>query len=989
MNMRQIWDKRTAAIALLAWAGLASAQRAPVEISGGTINLPTSKQIVGVVPGQPQRLSSLPVTIAVSPDGRYVVTVNDGYGSFESGYMQSLAVLDTRTGQLVDSPDPRTLVESKQVLFSGLAFSPDGRTLYGSIVSATDPEGKKPGDTGSGIQVYGFDEGRLTRKQVLKIPLQPLAQGRKTMLVGGVEGTLGLPYPAAIASVPGGCTKAHPCQDQNPDLILVADNLSDDVLLMDARSGAILQRFDLSETDAVPSTYPATLAVTRDGRRAFVGLWNSSEVVELDLSQGAAVFEGAASAKGKAVRKLPLLKPEDPVAPGSHPSALQLSPDGRTLYVALANRDSVAAIDVADGRFALRGFFDARLPGQSFYGAEPEALAISPDGTRLFCANMGTNSVAVLDPGKLTRAVVAKGMAEPIGFLPTEWLPMGVAFTGGRLYIASGKGTGTGPNNFPQRTTPETSSRPRFKSPTTYIASLLHGSLASVDAASAEQNLKSLTEQTLVDNRMKAAEEKIAFQPQFADAGSAGVGPIKHVIYIIKENRTYDQIFGDLQQDGKPVGNGDPSLAMYGAPTTPNLHKLALQFGVLDNFYDSAEVSGDGHVWSNTAIGSSYLERTWQLGYRGREHGYDYEGVVSMGIPLDQRIPDVNEPGSGYIWGNLAAHGKTLYHFGEFIATTFCNDPRTGASPRQLDPQQGPMLEGKSCSTRSEVKPGEKLPEVWGGGINQWPWPIPLIATNTATKPELVGHFAPEAPDFDLMVPDQVRVNIFEKHLAQWIADKQAGHDTMPNFVMLRLANDHTAGTRPGSPTPKASVADNDLAVGRAVDDISHSPFWGDTAFFILEDDAQNGADHVDAHRSIGLVVSKYAPRGAGGAPFVDSRFYSTVSMVRTMEALLGLPPMNNNDALSSMISTLFTGAGDQPAFTADYSNRDNHLIYTANQPSAPGARQSSKMDFRHADRADTQKLNVILWQDAMGNKPIPAMLTRKRVKSAKKDDDD
>jgi hypothetical protein len=262
------------------------------------------------------------------------------------------------------------------------------------------------------------------------------------------------------------------------------------------------------------------------------------------------------------------------------------------------------------------------------------------------------------------------------------------------------------------------------------------------------------------------------------------------------------------------------------------------------------------------------------------------------------------------------------------------------------------------------------------------------VANNVATKPELVGHFAPEATDFNLRIPDQIRVEIFLKHLQGWASDRAAGKDTMPNFVMLRLADDHTAGTTPGGPTPKSSVADNDLAVGRAVEAIQHSPFWDDTAFFILEDDAQNGADHVDAHRSIALVVSKYAPHTADGAPFVDSRFYSTVSVIRTMETLLGLPPMNNNDAFSSMMSSLFTGAGDQPAYTADYSNRDNGLIYTANKRTAPGASASAKMDFRHADRAPAQKLNVILWQDAMGDKPVPAQLTQKR-KKMKKDDDD
>jgi hypothetical protein len=418
---------------------------------------------------------------------------------------------------------------------------------------------------------------------------------------------------------------------------------------------------------------------------------------------------------------------------------------------------------------------------------------------------------------------------------------------------------------------------------------------------------------------------------------------------------------------------------------TPNLHKLALQFGVLDNFYDSGEVSGDGHVWSNAAINSDYNERTWQINYRGGQHGYDYEGVVAQGIPLEQHIPDVAEPGTGYLWGNADSHGKTHYNFGEFIASTFCTD--RGVNIAQTDSQMGPVLEGKTCGQRNEIKPGEKLPEVWGGEVNKWPWAIPLLAMNRPTKPELVGHYAPESPDFELRVPDQIRVNVFMRHLDGWIADAKGGKDTMPNFITMRLGNDHTAGTAPGGPTPKASVADNDLAVGRVVEAISHSSFWDSTAICVLEDDAQNGADHVDAHRSIALVVSKYAPKTSDGAPFVDSRFYSTVSMVRTMETVLGLPPMNNNDAFSSMIGSLFTGAGDQPAFDADQSNRDNGLLYTANKPGAPGSRASAKMDFRHEDRADPTKLNVILWQDAMGSQPVPAMLLVKH--KTKKDADD
>jgi hypothetical protein len=272
--------------------------------------------------------------------------------------------------------------------------------------------------------------------------------------------------------------------------------------------------------------------------------------------------------------------------------------------------------------------------------------------------------------------------------------------------------------------------------------------------------------------------------------------------------------------------------------------------------------------------------------------------------------------------------------------------------------------------------------------VNKWGWPIPLLANNVATKPELVGHFAPESPDFNLSVPDQIRVNVFLKHFNEWVADRAAGKDTMPNYITMRLGNDHTAGTKPGGPTPKSSVADNDLALGRLVEAISHSEFWNDTAIFVLEDDAQNGADHVDAHRSLALVISKYAPHEPDGGAFVDSRFYSTVSVVRTMETLLGLPPMNNNDALAPLMAPMFAGPGDQKPYAADYANRDNGLIYTANARTAAGAKESMKMDFTHADRADAKKLNVILWRDAMGNVPVPAQVTQ-RQKKAKKDDDD
>ena len=897
-------------------------------------------------PGNPQRVNSLPMSLTVSPDRRWVVSLNAGYGTFESGYMQSLAVLDVHTGAVRDFPEPRTLPDTSQAFFAGVTFNSDGTKVYASLASSTDLEGDGHQKTGNGIAVYTFAHGVLTPEKFLSLPPVALAPGRHSSLLSSNGHTVP-PYPAAIAMVRGAS-----------ESILVAENLADSVALIDAQTGVITRSFDLSVGENVPATYPIAVAATQDGKRAFVALWNASEVVELDLI------------KGTVNRRLSLMKPTAvSAAPGSHPCALLLDEHAGLLYVALSNRDAVAAISV--GTFKVRGYFDTRLPGQSYFGAEPSALAENDGGTRVYAANLGSDAVAILDPRRLRQAH-GPGMVEPIGFVPTELMPIALASDGRNLYIASAKGTGTGANTMAQRPTEATKHLPMAKRKFTYGPTMLYGTLARLNEAGLESELKAATDLVLQSNRMKAAQETIQF--------AGGANPIRHVIYVLKENRTYDQVFGDLAKDGKPVGNGDAALAMYGAEVTPNQHRLALQFGVLDNFFDSGEVSGDGHVWSNAAITTDYVQKTWQQYYRNEQRTYDYEGVVADGYPLVQHIPDVAEPASGYLWTNFAAHGKTIYHFAEFISSVFCDDPK--GLKRATDPKLGAMSPIVAHCANPTIKPGETVPEEWGGGTNLWPWAIPRLADNIATKPELVGHFAPEAPDFNVRVPDQIRVNIFLRHFAQWTLERAAGRDTMPNFVLLRLPDDHTGGTTIGGPTPKSSVADNDLAVGRLVEAISHSPYWNDTAIFILEDDAQAGADHVDSHRSLGIVVSKYAPHPKDRqSAVVDSRFYSTVSMLRTMETLLQVPPMNNNDAFASLISSLFAGPGDQPAFDADASNRENGLIYRANGATAPGADLSGKMDFRHADRADSTMLNLILWRDAMGSRPPPAMLYSKHPK--------
>ena len=454
-------------VCALAW-GLAAAGQVPGVQSADALNLPSGKQMLAGVPGSPQRLNSLPMSLAVSPDKRYVVTVNAGYGTFESGYRQSLAVLDTQTGTVVDYPDARTGLTDKQTLYSGLAFSGDGRHVYASMASVTDPVGNGAKKTGSGVVVYGFADGKITPERFLPIALQPLAGTRRTKLIGGIDGALGVPYPAAIAVVAGA----------GGEQLLVADNLSDDVLLMDAATGTVVTRFDVAESDAVPGTYPVALAVAKGGARAFVALWNASEVVELDLR------------KGTVGRKLALLKPAGATAAGTHPCDLVMSPDGRTMYVALSNRDAVAAVDLggsssphaekdtmngppaSSAGFSVRGYFDTRLTGQSYFGAQPDALAVSDDGRWLYAANLGSDAVAVIDTRKLTASAAKQGFVEPAGFVPTEWQPTALGFAGRKLYVATGKGKGTGPNNVAPRATPETANLGLMKRSFTYIQRL-------------------------------------------------------------------------------------------------------------------------------------------------------------------------------------------------------------------------------------------------------------------------------------------------------------------------------------------------------------------------------------------------------------------------------------------------------------------------------------------------------------------------------------
>src|SRR6266481_2290401 len=678
---------------------LAQESTAPAQLPNG--------RVLAQVPGNPREINNLPTAAAVSPDGHFAVFLHSGFGAYANGGKQSLSVLNLETNQLSDFPENRLGRNARQTYFLGLAFSLDGKHLYASIASYTDPLGKKEGSTGNGIAVYGFADGKITPERFLKIqPRISLRPGKERR-----EQFKNVTYPAGLSVGKAG----------GEERILVACNSSDEAVLLKPSDGTIIYRFDLSTFKHIPASLPYTTVITNDGKRGFVSLWNASMVAELDL------------ARGKVVRKIEPGKPSTPLAGGSHPTALLLNRDNSVLFVALTNRDQVVALDPRNGQtlYAL----STKPSGQTYGGSDPQSLALSPDEKTLFSANAISDSVSVFDLA-IHRAA---------GFIPTEWYPTVVVATSRDLLIASAKGHGAGPNS--KSSGKRADGRPQYP----YVLGLIRGSLARLALADIPGHLAAYTKEVAERNTSRGNTDRVTF--------ATGENKIRHVIYIIKENRTYDQVFGDLG-----VGNGDPSITMYGVDITPNQHALAKQFGVLDNFYDSGDVSGDGHVWSTSASVSDYIAKTIPVGYRSHEHSYDSEGELLEGISVEDELPDAAEPTGGYLWKNFASHGVTYRHYGEFIVSRWCS-----AKSEEGMSSSGPAkIAGAHC-TRAVIKKGESLEKNVGeprGGPSPYPWDIPVLAKNIAAESELRGHFDPLFPDFETAYPDQLRVDEFLNEFA-------------------------------------------------------------------------------------------------------------------------------------------------------------------------------------------------------------------------------
>jgi YVTN family beta-propeller protein len=586
-----------------------------------------------------------------------------------------------------------------------------------------------------------------------------------------------------------------------------------------------------------------TCTFSKDGSVLYVSLWGGNAIAIIDPES------------------LSIL---DEIPVGSNPNDLVLTPDGKFLFTSCANDNSVHIIDTESGK-VIEQLHTACFP-EAPAGSTPNALAISEDGKRLYVANADNNSLAVFDISEV-------GESRSLGFIPTGWYPTSVKVLDHKIWVTNGKGSSSfanpkGPNPYIPRT-----------DSTQYIGNLFKGSLTMLDEPD-ESALKVYTE-AVYKNTPYSKELEMQYFGEEGNPIPQKVGdpsPIKYVFYVIKENRTYDQVLGDM-----PEGNGDPGLCLFPEVVTPNQHELARSFVLLDNFYVNAEVSADGHNWSMAAYANDYIEKTWPTSYGSRGGTYDYEGSR-----------DIAWPSEGFIWDYCKRAGISYRSYGEFVS-----------------------------NRHSRLE-------------------------------SLKGHFDVDFPSYDLSIPDMVR---FEKWKEDF--DSLIAINAVPQFQTLRLPNDHTSGARVGMPTPKAMVAENDLAVGKLIEHISHSPIWGESAVFILEDDAQNGPDHVDAHRSTAYVASPYVKRNTR-----VSTLYSTTSMLRTIELILGLPPMSQYDAAATPMWECFTASPDLTPFVSLDASYDIHEM---NMEENTISRLSDSFNLEVMDAAPDHLFSEVIWKTVKG----------------------
>lgn len=616
----------------------------------------------------------------------------------------------------------------------------------------------------------------------------------------------------------------------------------------------------------------------------------------------------------------------DPTAPlitrtlktGANPAYLLLSWDESRLYVSNASSDTVTVINPASNT-VIQTMLLRPPQARNLPGCTPLGMAESADGSRLFVALADMNAVAVVS--------TKTGVTE--GYIPTGWYPSDVALSGDSLLVTCARGTQTrNPNGKPVPV-----AQADFPKRAQYVYNILEGTATRLSIASTLKDLPALTAQVMENNALRGKTDLL----ERAKAALKNPG-IEHVIYVIKENRTYDQVLGDVKR-----GNGDPSLTLFGRDVTPNQHALAERFVLLDNFYCCAEVSGDGWNWSTAGMASHYVSRNVPYGYSGHTRPYDYEGT-NNDIAIDTLgKPDVARPAGGYLWDAAKNAGVTIRNYGFFVTYDGAN-PRTpeGRTEDSNTGKQVALLNALAPDTDPDFREYDiAYPDSDAAKSHGLPIPTKgLAAFGKYKSPSRIAEFLREYDGF--------------------VRDK-----TMPGLCLLRLPRDHTAGTTAGAPSPRAMVADNDYAVGQLVEAVSKSPYWKKTAIFIVEDDAQNGYDHVDAHRSIAFVISPFVKKNSH-----DSRFYNTDSTLHTIENLLGLTPMNQYDAVASTINVWTKRPDNDAPYTAILPTKA--IVGEINAKTAYRALDSARMlNARREESAPDEELNEILWRNAKGVKAV------------------
>jgi YVTN family beta-propeller protein len=712
-------------------------------------------------------------------------------------------------------------------IWNGLAFSRDGRRIFVS-----------GGDSGK-VHVFNYEGGKATAADSVK----PSPKGEAAFLAG-------------IAVHPS-TGKVYVCNEANGE-----------IWVLDAQTLAL-------ETTVPVGEHPHSCIFGSDKRHLYVSNWGSRSVSVVDTQDA------------HRVRNIPV---------GIRPNDMALAADGR-LFVACSGDNTVHVIRTKSVEQpapeanlrrrppeAAREIISTSLYPGSPEGSTPDAVAVSPDGKTLFVANADNNNVLVVDiSNALSEDAREHGESVSVvnGFIPAGWYPSAVCVSPDNqtLFVGNGKGLASHPNYPSQGKTRARNGNPRRFD---HIATLLEGSISFISRPNPAQ-MATYTEQ--VRRNSPYTPQTLHRAPiRSASVIPELVGqecPIKHVLYIIKENRTYDQVLGDMKDaNGKPIGNGDPALTIYGETVTPNQHQLARDYVLLDNLYCNGEVSVDGHSWCDAAIATDFNQRSWILSYS--RHGQ---------LPGNAELA---KPSAGYLWDLCQRNGVSYKTYGE-------------------------------------------------GARN-----VPTVNR---------GHWD-TGRDMD-----KVKGWIDDLHQAE-----QTG--TLAQFMIMSLGENHTRGTTPGAFTPEACVASNDVGLARIVEAASKSKFWNQMAIFVIEDDAQNGPDHVDAHRTAGLVISPYCKRGV-----VDSTLYTTASMIRTIELILGLPPLTQYDAGATPMFNCFQSTALAQPFSPLVPKVN---LMAKNTSASPGAKQSAKMDFRDYDRAPEDELNRILWAAAKGpDVPYPTPIHR------------